>query len=112
MTERDEWGADPQVRYLRCSFALMEKAQADLLRCLNVASDDYRLRRIREAALHLFERGGRMAGRSGIVIGEEDAAVLYIYCFARALAANRIPVAEEMLPAHEKIVLFIKEVFK
>jgi hypothetical protein len=112
MAERDEWGSDPQVRYLRRAFALMEKAQADLLHRLNVAPDDYRLRRIREAALRLFEQGGALAVRGGVVAGEEDTSVLYIYCLARILTANRIPVAEEMLPAHEKIARFMKEVMK
>lgn len=112
MAERDEWGADPQVRYLRRAFALMEKAQADLLRRLNVAPDDYRLRRVREATLRLFEQGGAVAGRNGVVVSEEDISVLYVYCLARILTANRIPVAEEMLPSHEKIARFMKEVMK
>ena len=110
MPERDEWGADPQVRYLRRAFTLMEKAQADLLRRLDVSPDDYRLRRVREAALRLFEQGSSVAGRSGIMASEEDISVFYIYCLARILAANRIPVAEEMLPSHEKIARFMKEV--
>jgi hypothetical protein len=112
MAERDEWGSDPQVRYLRRAFAMMEKAQADLLHRLNVAPDDFRLRRIREAALRLFEQGGALAVRGGVVVGEEDTSVLYIYCLARILTANRIPVAEELLPAHEKIARFMKEVMK
>jgi len=112
MPERDEWGMDPQVRYLRRAFALIEKAQAELLKRLNVSPDDYRLRRIREATLKLFEQGGALAGRSGAVVSEEDISVLYVYCFARVLGANRIPVADEMLPAHEKIARFMKEVMK
>jgi len=112
MPERDEWGMDPRVRYLRRAFALIEKAQAELLGCLGVSPDDYRLRRIREAALRLFEQGGALAGRDGVVVSEEDISVFYIYCLARVLAANRIPVADEMLPAHEKIASFMKEVMK
>ena len=112
MAERDEWGADPQVRYLRRAFALIEKAQADLLHRLNVGPDDYRLRRVREATLKLFEQGGMLAGRAGITESEEDIAVLYIYCLARILTANRIPVAQDLLPAHEKVARFMKEVLK
>ena len=112
MTEKDEWGMDPQVRYLRRAFALIEKAQAELLGRLDVLPHDYRLRRIREAALKLFEQGGALAGRNGVVVSEEDISVFYIYCLARVLAANRIPVADEMLPAHEKIAGFMREVMK
>ena len=45
-------------------------------------------------------------------MNEEDISILYIYCLARILNANRIPVADEMLPPHEKIAGFVKEMTK
>jgi hypothetical protein len=112
MAERDDWGADPQVRYLRRVFAHIEKAQADLLRRLSVSPLDYRLRRVREAALGLFEDAGMRASRSGVVTSEEETATLYLYCLAHVLRANRIPVADGELPVHEKIARFVSEVVK
>jgi hypothetical protein len=109
MEERDTFGADPQVRYLRRVFAGVEKLQADFLGRLNVSPFDYRLRRIRETTLKLFEDAGMAAGRRGIVQSEEETAILYIYCLARALTANRIPVADGDLPAHGAIAKFMKE---
>jgi hypothetical protein len=112
MEERDTWGADPQVRYLRRAFAAIEKMQADFLGRLNVSPLDPRIRRIRETTLKLFEDAGMAANRKGVVGNEEETAILYIYCLARVLTANRIPVPHENLPIHEPIAQFAKEVLK
>lgn len=53
-----------------------------------------------------------LAQRNGVVGSDEEIAVLYLYCFARMLGANRIPVAPEELPAHDGIAAFVKEVLK
>jgi hypothetical protein len=112
MAEKDDWGADPQVRYLRRVFSRIEQAQADLLRRVNVSPLDHRLRRVREATLGLFEDAEMRASRSGLVTSDEETATLYLYCLARVLRANRIPVADGELPVHEKIARFVSEVLK
>ena len=112
MSDKDDWGRDPQVRHLRGVFAEIEKAQADFLRRLHVSPLDYRLRRVREAALTLFERTGMEASRKGIVRSEEETAILYVYCLARILAANRISVPAEELPGNERIEEFVREALK
>jgi hypothetical protein len=112
MDAGDEFGHDPQVKYLRRVFAGMEKAQADLIRRLGVSPLDYRLRRIREASLKLFEEGWMLANRQGTISTEKEIAILYIHCLARVLSANRIQVPREELPAHDGISRFMKEVLK
>jgi len=111
MEERDTWGLDPQVRYLRRAFGEIEKRQADFLARLGVSPLDHRIRRIREATLKLFEDAGMAAGRRGIVRDEEETAVLYLHCLAHVVRANRIPVEDGELPAHEQIAGLVKEMF-
>lgn len=112
MTEVDAWGQDPQIRYMRRVFAEIERVQKDLLGRLKVSPFDYRLGRVRERALRLFEEGWVRAERSGVLSGDEEVAILYVHCLAHVLAANRIPVAPEELPRNEKIAQFAKEVLK
>jgi hypothetical protein len=110
MEERDTWGLDPQVRYLRRAFAEIEMGQAELLARVGVSPLDYRIRRIREAALKLFEDAGMAAGRRGIVGNEEETAALYLHCLARVLRAHRIPVDDGELPAHDEIARLVREI--
>ncbi len=112
MVKGDEFGRDPQVRYLRQVFSEMEKAQADFIEKLGVSPFDYRLRRIREASLKLFEQGWMLANRHGITTTEKEISILYIYCLARTLSTNRIHVPPEEMPVHEGISRFMKEVLK
>ena len=110
MTE-DEWGRDPQVRYLRTVFAQMEKVQGELLLRLNVSPFDYRLRRVREAALTSFEKAWRLAANRGIANNEEEIAALYVHCLAHILTINRIHVPPDLLPVNEGIAGILREVF-
>jgi hypothetical protein len=109
----DQFGRDPQVRYLRGIFARMEEKQREFLRSLGVSAVDYRLRRIREAALKSFEKAWMIAsGRGDMATNEEEIATLYIHCLARILTGNRISVPADVLPADERIEGVLKEVFK
>jgi hypothetical protein len=112
MPEVDEWGKDPQVRYLRQVFARIDALQGELLERLNISPFDYRLSRIRDAALKSFEKAWVLAVNRGIATNEEEIATLYIHCLARMLSANCINVPVDILPAHEKIAGIIKEVLK
>jgi hypothetical protein len=108
----DQFGRDPQVRYLRQVFAKMEQKQGELLGRTGISPTDYRLRRVRDAALKAFEKAWMLAGRRGAVGTEDEIGDLYILCLANVLEGNRISVPGESLPANPKINDVIKEVFK
>ena len=108
----DQFGRDPQVRYLRQVFAKMEQKQGELLGRIGVSLTDYRLRRAREAALKSFEKAWMLAGRKGTVETEDEIGDLYVLCLAKVLEGNRISVPGEFLPKNPKINDVIKEVFE
>jgi hypothetical protein len=108
----DQFGSDPQVRYLRQIFAGMERKQSELLKRIGVVPTDYRLKRVREAALKHFEKAWMLAGRRGVVETEDEIGDLYVLCLARTLSGNRIAVPAECLPSNTKMNDIVKEVFK
>jgi hypothetical protein len=109
MPPQDEWGHDPSVQSMRRVFSLMEAAQEELLRYLNVSPFDPRLRCSREQALELFEHTQPLAIRQGIILYEKDTVPFYIYCLAQALDAVGIEVPNELLPKDEKIIRFLQK---
>jgi hypothetical protein len=110
MQERDDWGRDPQVRYMRRIFGNMEAAQKAFLERLGIVPFDERLRRMREAALHQMEQVWTMATRRGIAIQEDEFGSLYLHCFARLLQSRGLEMPPEALPVNEKIAKLLKEV--
>ncbi|MCX5804723.1 MAG: hypothetical protein NT010_01465 [Proteobacteria bacterium] len=110
--ERDDWGADPQIRYLRQIFGDIEAAQADFLHRLNISLFDSRLRRWRETGLKLFEKVWMLSSKRGITSEKEQVSKIYLHCLAHFLKLNRIAVPPEALPFDENIDGFIKEVLK
>jgi hypothetical protein len=112
MTEVDTWGRDPQVRYMREVFAGIEGAQNELLLQLSIEPLDERLRRFREIALKLFEKTWMMAMQRGVAENEKDAAVIYLFCLARALSMRGIDVPADALPKNTAIEKFLKEALK
>ena len=108
MPFQDEWGHDASVQSMRRVFSLMEEAQQELLLCLNISFFDRRLRRSREKALELFERAWHPAVRRGMM-GEKDAAPLYVHCLARTLRLAGVEVPEELLPRDEKVIHSLKK---
>ena len=110
--DRDQFGHDPQVRFLRRAFAGMEAAQNKLLRGVNISPFDGRLSRTRIAALKLFEKVWMVYGRWGISTGEGEMVDVYIHCFVHILHTQRIPLPEGLFPANEKIKSLISEATK
>jgi hypothetical protein len=108
----NDWGADPQVRYLRQVFAGLEAAQTQFLKSINISPFDDRLRRWRDAALRLFEKTWALSARQGLSEGEGDIPKLYLHCLAHFLRLNRIEVPREVLPASESMSRLIKEALK
>lgn len=112
MDNRDTFGRDPQIQYMRRVFARMEKAQDVLIKEINMTPYDEKLRRFRYMALNLFEKTWATALHKGIVENEEDTAILYLYCFSYALSTGGISVPPHTLPKDGKIEAFVKEVLK
>jgi len=105
----DEWGMDPQVRFLRRAFSQMEKTQRDLLERLGISPFDERLRRIRDATLKLFEKVWGIASRWGMPMSEEEITEIYTHCLAYILQRFRIQVPKELLTHNEKIERLVQE---
>jgi hypothetical protein len=109
--ERD-WGADPQVRYMRQVFAGIDRAQTQFLKSMNISPFDDRLRRWREAALRLFEKTWALSAGQGLSEGEGEISKMYLHCLAHFLRLNRIEVPQEVLPASENVSRLIKEALR
>jgi hypothetical protein len=107
--DTDEFGGDPQVRYLRRVFEKIEAAQKSFLDRLGFLPFDDRLKRAREGALHLFERGWMMSNRKGVQFSEEELGLLYVACLARLLKARGIDIPERLVPSDERIAGIMKE---
>jgi hypothetical protein len=110
--ERDNFGADPQVRYLRQVFGHAETAQADFLHRLNISLFDDRLRRWRETSLKLFEKVWMLSSKRGITSEGEQVSKIYLHCLAHFLKLNRIAIPPEVLPVDKNIDNLIKEALK
>ncbi len=108
MPFQDEWGHDASVQSMRRVFSSIEEAQRELLFCLNISYLDRRLRPSREQALELFEQTWSKAVRRGMM-GEKDAAPLYLHCLARTLRSAGVEVSEEVLPKDEKIIHLLRK---
>jgi hypothetical protein len=104
----DEWGHDPSVQSMRRVFSIMEEAQEDLLRRLNISFFDQRLRRSREQALGLFERVWPLTIRKGMM-SEKEVAPLYLHCLAQTLRSAGVEVPKELLPGDEKLLRFLQK---
>ncbi|MCX7966192.1 MAG: hypothetical protein N2596_06170 [Syntrophorhabdaceae bacterium] len=105
----DQWGHDPQVRFLRRAFSQIEKAQKNLLDKIGISPMDERLRRIRDGALNVFEKAWALSVRRGVSLNEKDFENLYIYSLAYVLERYRIHVPQEILPVDEKAKKIINE---
>jgi hypothetical protein len=110
--ERDDFGADPQIRYLRQVFGYIEKAQADFLHRLNISPFDRRLRRWRETGLKLFEKVWMLSSKRGFASEKEQVSKIYLHCLAHFLKLNKIVVTPEALSFDENIDSYIKEALK
>jgi hypothetical protein len=107
-----DWGADPQVRYLRQVFAHIEETQGEFLHSINISPFDDRLRRWRDAALKLFEKMWMLSAGQGTSMDEEEISKMYLHCLAHFLRLNRVEVPQEILPASENVSRLIKEALK
>jgi len=86
----DEFGHDPGIRKMRAVFARMEDAQKGLLAGAGISPFDSRLRRWREAARELFERGWARAAQRNMRLAEDEAGMLYGFALKRLLERDGI----------------------
>ena len=110
--DKDQFGHDPQVRFLRRAFAGMELAQGNLLEGLGISQFDERLSRIRTASLKLFEKVWMTYSRWGLSPDEKEMTDVYIHCFAHILSAYRISIPPGLINVNEKVINIIREVSK
>jgi len=110
--ERDDFGADPQIRYLRQVFGHTETAQASFLHHLNISPFDDRLRCWREASLKLFEKVWMLSSNRGVASDKVQISKIYLHCLAHFLKLNRIEISPEILSVDENIEILIREALK
>lgn len=106
----DEFGHDPQVRFLRRAFAETEAAQGDLLKRLDISPLDGRLRSAREATLKLFGRIWEVYDRWGTAMDEKEMSYIYLHCFYRILEKLKMAPPEGILPPNERMEKLMREV--
>jgi hypothetical protein len=111
MMDRDEWGKDPSVQFMRKVFKEMEKAQHELLKRLDIIPYDLRIRRWRDQALALFERAWGVASQMGITLDEHTASAVYVHCLAKVMGVERINIPTGILPEVKNVERIFKEVF-
>lgn len=111
MAEKDEWGKDPSVQFMRKVFKEMEKAQQELLKRLGITPYDPRIRRWRDQTLALFERAWGVANRMGIPMEEHTASAIYVRCLAKIMGVEKINVPADIMPDAKNVERICKEVF-
>jgi len=107
MAMADDWGRNPEVRKMRRIFQEMESGQAGLIRAVNISEFDLRLRGWRDKARLLFERLWPKAAAFGSP-DDKRLGRLYVYCLARILYDDGIPVPETCLPEDKEIQRLVK----
>jgi len=90
MQNIDEFGRDPAIRMMRMVFASMESAQKALLADTGISTFDPRVRRWRETARELFERGWAKAAQQGMQLTEVEAGILYGFALERQMERDGI----------------------
>jgi hypothetical protein len=111
VTDRDEWGRDPSVQFIRRVFTAMEGAQLEFLKQLDISLYDLRIRRWREQALTLFERTWGVAHRMGIAMDEQIAVAVYLHCLAKIIGSEGTPIPADMVPQGKDAERLLKEAF-
>jgi hypothetical protein len=88
--QMDEFGYDPAIRTMRRVFSHMEAASKELLAAAEISPFDPRLRRWREAARELFERGWAKAAQKNMPLTEDEAGILYGFVLKRLMEKDGI----------------------
>jgi hypothetical protein len=103
----DEFGHDPAIRMMRRVFAQMESKQKEIIAETGISPFDPRLRRWREAARVLFEKGWAKATQKNLRLAEEEAGILYGFALKRLMERDGIAMPETV-PAGERDEMLIK----
>jgi len=90
-TNVDEFGYDPGIRRMRRVFSQMEAVSTKLIGDAGISPFDPRLRRWREAARVLFERGWAAADRRNLSLADDDAGILYGFALKRLMERDGVP---------------------
>lgn len=112
MFSHDEWGYDPSVQMMRRIFALMEKAQGEMLERLSISPFDPNLRRVRSRARDFFEETWPIAMRKEIVSDDQETVRLYLCCLRHAMRLNGVRISDQAFSQDERIEQFLKETLR
>jgi hypothetical protein len=109
--DMDEWGRDPSVQAMRKVFKGMERSLAEILRGLDIAPYDHRIRAWQENALAVFERSWGIANQMGIQMNERIAPDVYAHCLAKVIGSEGIEIPDGLLPEGKEAIELVHEVF-
>ena len=112
MVNMDEWARDPSVMAMRKVFKAMETSLGEILKRLDIAPYDPRIRGWLEKALATFEKSWVVANQMGITMDEKIAPLVYIHCLATVIGSEGIDIPEDLLPEDKAAERLIHEVFK
>jgi len=112
MTDIDNFGRDPQIRYMRRIFASLEEAQDKFLGLAKISPADGRLRQAREQALKLFERSWIAVLQRTDAAADDIAADIYLICLEKALTPSGFKVPEDLLSQRSDLRKLVDEVLK
>lgn len=87
----DQFGYDPAIRQMRRIFSQLEAASKELLSAAGISPFDPRLRRWREAARELFERGWAKAAQRNMPLTADEAGILYALALKSLMERDGIP---------------------
>ncbi len=106
----DEWGHDPAVQSARRAFSMMEAAQQKIIKQLDVAKFDHRLRRVREMALAGHGRACNAAASKRRHIDEPAFADIYACCFLWALTKQGVYIPDSVWDVYKDHAAWVQEV--
>ncbi|MBP1748291.1 MAG: hypothetical protein H6Q52_830 [Deltaproteobacteria bacterium] len=112
MTDNDNFGNDPQVRYMRRIFSSIEAAQKIFLESANISPTDERLRQARENALRFFERSWAAISQRTNASADDIAVDIYLMCLGRALSLNGFKIPDNTLVQNPDLKRLVDEVLK
>jgi hypothetical protein len=106
----DEWGHDPSIQSARRVFSMMEAAQQKVLRQLDMAEFDNRLRYARETALAGHGKACNIAAAKRRYLDETAYSEIYVCCFLGALAKQGVYIPDTVWEAHKEYADWVREV--
>jgi hypothetical protein len=100
----DDWGRSPGVQRMRSVFGKTEEAQSRFLGDLALSPFDERMMDWRREAVKSFEYYWSRAVRNHMDLSDEEIAVLYVTCLARAIQRGGVKTPSSLHLKEKKII--------